>query len=71
MRYSLNLEIYNYITNIIHFFGPFLMNIISAIILIIQQARRKSNVHTDRVYREHLREQYQENRHLLISPIVL
>ena len=71
VRYSSNLGIYNYIINSIHFFGPFLMNFISAIILIIKQAHQKSTIHTDRLYRQHLRDQYQENRHLLISPIVL
>jgi len=71
VSYSSNVEFYNYIIHSIHFFGPFLVNICSAIIFVSKQARLKFRLHTDRAYEEHLLEQYREYRHLLISPIVL
>ena len=45
VTYSSNLQIYNYIMHIFHFFGPFIINLISAIILIIKKSRQQSNVH--------------------------
>jgi len=45
--------------------------LISCIILIIKKSRQQSNVHKQRSYKEILREQFREHRHLLTVPIVL
>jgi uncharacterized membrane protein len=71
VSYPSSFEVYNYIMHIFHFFGPFIINIISAVVLITKQSGQKSNMDAKRSYREHLREQYRQHKHLLIAPIVL
>jgi hypothetical protein len=53
------------------FFGPFLINLISTIILIKNKSHQQSTIHPERTYVEHLYEQYRQHKHLLIAPIVL
>jgi hypothetical protein len=69
--YSNSLQIYNYIIHILHFLGPFLFNLISSIILITNKSRQQANLHKQRSYKQIVREQFQEHRHLLTAPIVL
>ena len=69
--YSFILKVYNSIIHIFHFFGPFIVNLISTIILIRQKSRQQFDLHTHRNYREILRKQFLEHKHLLIAPIVL
>jgi hypothetical protein len=69
--YSNSLQIYNYIIHILHFLGPFLINLISAIILITNQSRQQAKLHKQQSYRKIVREQFQQHRHLLTAPIVL
>ncbi len=69
--YSSSLQIYNSIINTLHFLGPFIINLISALILIIKKSRQQANMHTRRPYRKILREQFQQHKHLLTAPIVL
>ena len=64
-------EVYNYIIHILHFFGPFSINLVSSIILIIKLSRQQSNVDKKRSYKEILKEQVRSHKHLLIAPIVL
>jgi hypothetical protein len=71
IRYSSNFEVYNDIINIFHFVGPFLINLISSIILIIKQSRQQSTVHRQRSYKEHLREQCRQHQNLLTAPVLL
>jgi hypothetical protein len=71
VNYGSTLQIYNSILNTIHFFGPFVINLISAIILITKKSRRQANVHKQRPYKQILIEQFQKNKHLLTAPIVL
>jgi uncharacterized membrane protein YwzB len=71
VSYGPILEVYNYIIHSFHFFGPFLINLISAIILIIKKSRQQSNMHTEQNYKEILREQFRQLKHLLTAPIVL
>ena len=71
VSYPSNVEVYNYIIHIIHFFGPFSINLVSSIILIIKLSRQQSGVHKKRPYKEILKEQLDIHRHLLIAPIVL
>lgn len=55
----------------LHFLGPFLINLLSAVAVIIVAARRRSAARKEKTYREHLHEQLRLNRHLLISPCIL
>ena len=71
VRYSSILQTYNNCIHIFHFFGPFLTNIISSIILITQQARQQAAIHKQQKYREILRERFREHKQILIAPIVL
>ena len=58
--YSSHLQIYNSIIHTFHFFTPFLINLISAIILITKKSRQQSNIHKHRTY---ILKLYQENFH--------
>ncbi|UJR07374.1 hypothetical protein I4U23_011660 [Adineta vaga] len=71
VTYSSNLQIYNSIMHIVHFFAPFIINLISAIILITKKSRQKSNLQSKRSRTEILREQYQQHKHLFIAPVIL
>jgi hypothetical protein len=71
VTYPSNLEIYYYITHIFHFFGPFLINVISAIILITKKSDQQSVVHKQRPYKEILKEQFRQHKHLLAAPVIL
>jgi hypothetical protein len=71
VTYPSSLQIYNYIIHIVHFFGPFMINLISPVILIIKTSHHQSNVHQERTYKEILHGQFREHRHLLTAPIVL
>jgi len=71
VNYSPSLEVYNYIIHIFHFIGPFLINLVSTIILITNKSRQQSRVHPQRTYQEILREQFLKQKHLIISPIIL
>ncbi|CAF1279338.1 unnamed protein product [Adineta steineri] len=69
--YSPSLQIFNSIMHIFQFFAPFMINLISAIILITKKSQQQSNVHTKRNFREILREQFRQHKHLLIAPVLL
>jgi hypothetical protein len=71
VTYSSGLNVYNSAIHIFHFFGPFIINLISAVILIIKQSRQQANIHTQRSYKQTLRQQFQQHKHLLTAPIVL
>ncbi|CAF0959222.1 unnamed protein product [Adineta ricciae] len=70
-QYSRPLQIYDWIINIIHFAFPFLINFISALMIIIISARNRSNIQRKKPRKTVLHEQFQQHKHLLISPIVL
>ncbi|CAF1219790.1 unnamed protein product [Rotaria sordida] len=61
------LKIYDTTTAMFHFLMPFLINIISAIIIIIKTARMKSLVMDTTNYYQ----QFYIHKHLIISPIIL
>jgi len=71
VTYPSSLEVYNYIIHIFHFFGPFIINLISVIILITKKSRQQSNLYKQQTYRTILREQFRQHKHLLTAPIVL
>jgi hypothetical protein len=71
VNYGSVLQVYNSMINTIHFLGPFMINLISSIILITKKSRQQANIHKQRAYKEILIEQLQQNKHLLTAPIVL
>jgi len=70
VQYSPSLRIFNSIILIIHFSIPFLLNISSACIVIHTLARHRSNTQRQTTYIQQLRAQFQELKHILISPII-
>jgi len=71
VRYSSILQIFDSIVHIFHFIIPFSINFISAIIIIINVARTHSNGRKNQSYKQHLREQFHKQKHLILSPIIL
>lgn len=65
------LNIYNKILNTIHFMIPFSINFISALIIILITARKRSVIFRHQTFDEHLRGQFQQHKHLLISSLIL
>ena len=57
--------------NIFHFVTPFLLNLVSAIILIAEKSRQRLSLQINRSYNEVLREEFRHYKHLLIAPIAL
>ena len=70
-KYSSTLQIFDWVVNIVHFSIPFATNFISALVIVITAARRRSNVKKSQSYKKILREQFQRHKHLLISPFIL
>ncbi|CAF1003630.1 unnamed protein product [Adineta steineri] len=70
-RYSLKLQIYDSTIHLVHFIIPFSINLISAILIIILEARTHSNARKKQPYKQYLREQFREHKHLIISPCAL
>ncbi|CAF1362004.1 unnamed protein product [Adineta steineri] len=54
-----------------HFITPFIINLVSSIILITRKSHQESNLQTDRTYYQLLRQQLHEHKNLLIAPVVL
>ncbi|CAF4353476.1 unnamed protein product [Rotaria sp. Silwood2] len=71
ITYPTSVQIFNSIVHTFHFLTPFIINLISAIILITKKARQQSNLQTGRPYKEHLQQQIQQYKHLFTAPVVL
>jgi hypothetical protein len=71
ITYPYHLQIFNSFMHTFHFIGPFTINLLSVIIFIIKTSRQQANIHKQRAYQEILRQQIQQHKRLLISPIVL
>jgi hypothetical protein len=71
VRYSSTVQIFDAIIHIFHFIIPFLINLISSAVIIINVARTHSNAHKKQPYKQHLRKQFREHKHLIVSPIIL
>jgi hypothetical protein len=71
VRYSTILQIFDSIIHIFHFIIPFSINLISAIVIIINTARTHSNARKKQSYKQYLREQFDKQKHLILSPIIL
>ncbi|CAF1356637.1 unnamed protein product [Adineta steineri] len=69
--YSSRIQIYDSFVNIFHFFIPFIINLISAIMIIRTTARLHRAVHPQEIYQRVLHVQIQRHSHLLYAPIIL
>jgi hypothetical protein len=67
-KYLIN---YTAIMNLAHFIGPFTVNSISALFIIIATARGRSNVQKHIPYTKHLQTQFRKYKYLIISPVSL
>jgi hypothetical protein len=70
-HYSHSIETYNTIILFFHFFGPFCVNLFSALFIIFSSARRRSVIQKRQTYNQHLLQQFKDHKNLIISPIVL
>ena len=64
-------QAYSTAMHIFHFIAPFLVNLISAITLIVHKSRQKSVLENDRSYNQIFREELRQHKNLLIAPVVL
>ena len=71
VSYSSTMQTFNTTMNIFHFVTPFLLNILSAIVLIVQKSRQKASLENDRTYNQILRTEIRQYKHLLIAPVIL
>ena len=71
VRYSSQFQIYNSLIHSLHFFGPFLCNIISSIVLVVTRSRQQENLQKNQTFKTILRKQFEEHKHLLTAPIIL
>ena len=71
VRYSSNMKIFDSIMHILHFSVPFSINFISAFVIIVRVARTHSITRKQNTYREHLRKEFHQQKHLVISPLIL
>jgi hypothetical protein len=71
VQYSTIVHWYNAAMVIVHFFVPFTINLISATLIIFAVARQRSTIRKQQSFHQHLREQLNEHKHLIISPCIL
>jgi hypothetical protein len=71
VTYSSQFQIYNSIINIIHLFVPFIVNVISPIIIIKMQIQQRRIVRPGQNTQQLLYEQCQRHSHVLIGSVVL
>jgi hypothetical protein len=69
--YPVYIQKYNLAMNIVHFCTPFMINLLSAILIIIETTRLRTNVKTQQNYRKVLFEQLLQHKHILITPLLL
>ncbi|CAF0832608.1 unnamed protein product [Adineta ricciae] len=71
VKYSPGVKVFNRFINIFHFLTPFIINCLSAAIIIIQMFRIRRQVETKYSLTTLLYVQIQEHKHLLISSCIL
>ena len=71
MRYSFAINTYSTFILSFHTMTPFVANLASAILIVVQSARRKAHVQRVKGFWQHLQEQMKEHQHLLVSPVIL
>jgi hypothetical protein len=70
-NYPSAFRIVNSIMTLLHIIVPFIINLISAIIIVIISTRQRAAIQKYQKYQEILTEQIQKHKNLLIGPIVL
>lgn len=70
-HYSPSLQNYNTAIQFFHLIVPFIANLFFALFIIFGVARQRSLARTGRSYRKHVRDQLNEHRQLIISPLIL
>ncbi|CAF1306512.1 unnamed protein product [Adineta ricciae] len=71
VRYPPVVNMYNSFITLLHFLGPFIVNLTSATMIIILVIRSRSNLQKNKSYSQHSKEQLNRHKHLLISPLTL
>jgi hypothetical protein len=71
VNYSSGFKIYNSFIHTFHFLGPFIINFLSVIILILKKTRQQSNLNKQQPYKDILHKTIKEHKQLLTAPIVL
>ena len=69
--YAEMLKLYSSISLLVHFIGPFVINIVSAFGIIIMTAKRRSNVQKKFSLKKRLHDEFNEHKHLLMSALGL
>ncbi|CAF0936812.1 unnamed protein product [Adineta ricciae] len=70
-NYSHTLQNYNTFILFFHLLIPFMANLFSALCIIFGIARQQSVIRNGQTYRQHLFEQFNEHKQLIISPVIL
>ncbi|UJR16921.1 hypothetical protein I4U23_003819 [Adineta vaga] len=65
------LNLFTSITTVMHFVGPFLINIISAFGIVYIRAKRRWNFQKEISLNQHMQNQFRRHKYLVISPIGL
>jgi hypothetical protein len=68
--YSHSVQNYNTVILFFHFLVPFSCNLFSALFIISRAARYRVKTRTEQSYGQHLREQLNEHKQLVISPLI-
>ncbi|CAF3079854.1 unnamed protein product [Rotaria sp. Silwood2] len=71
VTYPSNVQVFNRMIQSIHFSVPFIINVISALVIITTAARHRATIQNYQSYEEHLRNQFRQHKHILIAPVVL
>jgi hypothetical protein len=71
VQYSSAIRIINLIINILHFIVPFIVNLISALVIIIMSTRQQAAIKKKQKYNDIRNEQIRQHKNLLIGPCVL
>lgn len=71
LEFSPFLRVYNSVILFLHFFLPLIINIISALLIIFNVARHRSIVHRQQPYNQHLCQQFNKFKHILIRSFIL
>ena len=71
VNYSLKLKIFDIFINLFHFLTPFIINLLSALIIIIQVFRMRSKTKKNSTSKALFSAAIKQHKHILISPCVL
>jgi hypothetical protein len=66
-----SLQMFNLMINIFHFLTPFVINLVSAVIIIKKAAQQRTAIRTRETYQRIFRQQFQRHIHLFLAPLLL